>query len=108
MIEYKKTFRKFGLDFFQLYNDGEMVIYGVKQKFTNGKTGFWTEIFRYKVHNPDKYHNDEYELYPCSEYFGDWAWSCSSMKSLQKICQQQFQRDVPNEIFDICPGMWAI
>ena len=107
MIIYKKEFRKFGSDFFHLYNDGEMVIYGVNQKFPNGNTGFWVEIFKYKTHKPDTYHKDEYEMYPCSDYFGEWAWSCSSMKSLENICKEKFQRDIPREIFDFCSGIWA-
>lgn len=82
MIELKKEFRKKGVDFKQIYRDNELAIY---------KTGFPSfEVFRITVHKADRYHDDEYELYPYDEAFGLFAWSCSDEKSVNRILNKYF------------------
>ena len=82
MIELKKEFRKRGVDFKQIYKDSELAIY---------QTGFPSfEVMKVIIHKADKYHDDEYELYPCDEHFGRYAWSCSNENSVNKILKEHF------------------
>ena len=69
MIELKKTFRKYGEDFTQLYKDDEIVIY---------QTTFPSvEVFKYRVKKPDKFRSEDFEVYPSESDFGAWAWCCT-------------------------------
>lgn len=76
MIELRKTFRKYGEEFTQLYKDNEIVIY---------QTTFPSvEVFKYMVDKPDNFHSEEWERYPSESHFGLWAWCCT--------CKEQFDR----------------
>lgn len=94
MIELKKEFeyKKYRISYHQLFKDKQLVIYQINQPFAEGDgASTWYEVFRYKTMPPDKFHDDEYELYPKSdEYFGIWAWSCANEKSVNKVLRREF------------------
>lgn len=95
MIELKKEFGKMGEHFTQLYKDEEIVIY---------KTTFPSvEIFRYKVHKPNKFHADEFEQYPSSSVFGDWAWCATSRFHFERILKDHFA--LSDEKYRICTSV---
>lgn len=98
MIELKKEFKKSQGTFTQVFKDERIVVYQVSNKYENGTTVIWYEIFKYKVHQPNAYHDDEYEMYPSDESFGSWAWCCSTPKSVEKILKKCFEDVNPNEI----------
>ena len=106
MIELKREFKKKDIEFKQLYKDNSLVIYGLSTENANhdGKTT-WYEIFKYRVKEQDKFHQDEYEAYPSSEEFGTWAWSCSTPKSLEKILKREFPMEDSTEMLRICWGV---
>lgn len=84
MIELKKEFTKKGVLFRQIFKDSELAIY---------ETGYPSfEVFRVVIHKADKYHDDSYELYPCDEHFGRYAWSCSNEESVNKILREHFPK----------------
>ena len=96
MIELKKEFKRNGVNFKQVYKDSDLAIY---------KTGFNSfEVFSLIVHKPDVYHNDYYEMYPCSEYFGKCAWSCSDENSVQRILKEHFKNHKLTVNGFICSG----
>lgn len=98
MIELKQELKKMGETFTQLLKDkdDEIVIY---------KTTFPSvEVFRYRVHKPDKYHTDDYEVYPSSEAFGDWAWCATSLAQFERILMEHFA--LTSEKCEICRGVW--
>lgn len=82
MRELRETFNKRWSSFKQLYKDDVLVIYSL----SNGAF----EVFKYKVKAPNKIINDLYEVYPSSEDFGAWAWSCSNIKSVEKVLNNHF------------------
>lgn len=91
MIEYKTEFTKRGTRFIQIYKDKALVVYQLDHYYDEyGVTTHNYEVFKYTVHTPDKYHNEEYELYPSDSSFGFWAWSCSDEKSVNKILKKHF------------------
>ena len=82
MIELKKEFTKKGIVFKQIFRDDKLAIYS---------TSFPSyEVFKIIVHKPDRFHDDEYELYPYDEAFGVWAWSCSNEKVVNKVLKNHF------------------
>ena len=92
MIELKKEFGKKRIgNFAQKYKDNELVIYEVRQPYDdgNGET-VWYEIFKYRVGRNSIYHDGEWEIYPCDEDFGTYAWSCTTIGSVNKILNQRF------------------
>lgn len=92
MISLKECFMKRGKSYTQIYRDEEMALYRV-----DNEHGCYVEVFRIKMHKADRYHDDEYERYPCDESFGDWAWCCSTRKSLEKIMNREFPNvPIPN------------
>ena len=84
MVEFKKEFSKRGINFKQIYKDDKLCIY---------QTSFPSyEVFRRVVHAPDRFHEEDYELYPCSEAFGKWAWSCSNEESINRMIKKHFPK----------------
>lgn len=98
MIGLKKEFSKSQGTFRQIFKDNRIVVYQVSNKYENGATAIWYEIFKPKVHQPNAYHDDEYEKYPSDEDFGKWAWCCSTPKSVEKILKKCFEDVNPIEI----------
>ena len=99
MIELKKEFKKKGVVYTQLFKDENLVIYELSEASVNDPAEVirWYEVFRPTIHRADIYHPDEYELYPYDEAFGNWAWSCSTVKSVEKILRKHFENHpVPN------------
>ena len=94
MIELKKEFTRKGVQFKQMFKNAKVVIYRLSRTYDNGITSIWYEVFKNRIHLPDKYHYDSYEVYPFDEAFGDWAWCCSSLKSLEKIVKREFPDDM--------------
>ena len=82
MIPLKKKYKKRGGRLTQIYVDDEIGIY---------RTTFPSvEIFKMRIGKADKFHDDEWEVYPSDEDFGTYAWSCTSIESIRKILQQRF------------------
>ena len=73
----KDDFIRKGISYHKLYQDEEIVAYSLA-KMDNE----WFEVFRYKIRKPNKFIDDEYEVYPSNEDFGVWAWSCSNLETL--------------------------
>lgn len=91
MIELKKEFVKKGTTFKQLYKDSCMAVYRLSRPSDgNGKESYWYEVFRIIRKKADIFHKDEFEKYPYDEAFGEWAWSCSDEKSVEKILNEHF------------------
>lgn len=86
MIELKKEFKKKGVNYKQLFKDNVLVIYSCK-----GHSSNYYEVFRRTTHRPDKFHNDEYELYPYDEAFGGFAWCASNASIVAKVLNNHFQ-----------------
>ena len=106
MIELKKEFTKKGIEYKQIYKDNALVLYQISRNYTEyGITTHNYEIFKYFVRTPDKYHNEEYELYPGDEAFGKWAWYCSDKKSLNKVLKKHFPSHILSEKCFSCPGV---
>lgn len=95
MIQLKKNFKKFGEMFTQLYKDDEIVIYHT--------TFPSVEVFRYKIHKPDKFHSDMYESYPSDTAFGTWAWCATSKVQFERILKDHFALN--DEKWQICTGV---
>ena len=92
MIRLKECFMKRGNKYTQVYRNDDMALYLVDNEHE-----CYVEVFKIRMHKADKYHNDEYERYPCDESFGDWAWCCSNRKSLEKIMKREFPNvPIPN------------
>lgn len=92
MIELKKEFTKKGITFKQMYKSNCLAIYSVSHKgVDDGKARTWYEVFRILVKQKDLFHYDDYEKYPNDEAFGQWAWSCSSVKSVEKVLNKHFK-----------------
>ena len=92
MIRLKECFMKRGNKYTQVYRNDDMALYLV-----NNEYDCYVEVFKIRMHKADRYHNDEYEVYPCDESFGDWAWCCSNRKSLEKIMNREFPNvPIPN------------
>lgn len=90
MIELKKEFHTGTGDFRQLFKDGGLVVYQITRKHDNGVITHWYEVFQLKTHKPNNFVTDEYEVYPSSSNFGDWAWSCSNEESVWRILRRHF------------------
>lgn len=80
----------------QIIKEKDVVIYRCSKYYPeNDYTDIYWEVFVPRIVKADKYHNgDDYERYPSSECFGDWAWCCSGLKSLAKILRNKFNRDI--------------
>lgn len=105
MIRLKERFKKKSKGFTQVYRNDDMALYLVYNEYD-----YYVEVFKIKMHKADKYHDDEYEVYPCDESFGDWAWCCSTRKSLEKIMNREFPNvPIPNILINKrnCDGAWA-
>ena len=92
MILLKENFsnKRIG-EFKQFYKDNELVIYEVKQPYADGGGNtIWYEIFKYRVKEKDRFHDDEWEVYPNDEEFGTYAWACTTIGSVNKILKQRF------------------
>ena len=98
MILLKTTFNKKGTIFNQIYKDEEIAIYQLtRQKADdNTQTYSWYEIWKIKIRQKDKYHDDQYERPAYDEAFGTFAWSCSNKTSLFKILKREFQHIIVN------------
>ena len=96
MKELRKTFRKKGTDFTQLYKDNNLVVYQLSRPFVDGNGySVWYEVFRYRtggMHpmSSDYDPNEVVEKYPSDEEFGLWAWSCSNIESIKKVLNAEF------------------
>lgn len=91
MITLREKFSKKGVEYTQLFKDNDLVIYRCSYLFD-----VYYEVFRYKVHKSDIYHDDEYEMYPCDEQFGLWAWCCSNIDIVRKVIRKHFNnRECP-------------
>lgn len=97
MIELKTNYRKMGQDFAQVYKDDKVVVY--ISTFPS------VEIFKYRVHKPDAHHDDDYEVYPGNEAFGDWGWCATSIAQFRDIMNRHFATH-PNKS-QICRGVEA-
>ena len=93
MIRLKECFMKRGNKYTQVYRNDDMALYLVD----NEHGWYYVEVFKIKTHKADKYHDDEYEVYPCDEAFGLYAWCCTTRKSLEKIMNREFPNvPIPN------------
>lgn len=102
MIKLKETFNKKGISFTQLHKDNDIVIYKLQQRYEDGTTSTWYEVFRPKVEQPNNFRNDQWERYPTNEDFGKWAWSCSNIKVVEKVLQREFNNVEHSKILQIC------
>ena len=90
MIELNKTFKKYGNEFQQLLKSESIVLYMATYKRADGGDGHYFEVFKPRVHCPDMFHDDDYELYPAPEEFGRYGWCCSTAKHLLKVVEAHF------------------
>lgn len=99
MIELKKEFTKGGVSYTQVYKDAELAIYELSQASVNdpSETVSWYEVFKPTVHKADKYHPDDFELYPYDEAFGNFAFCCSTESSVAKTIYNHFPKHKFNE-----------
>lgn len=98
MIELKETFTKRDKTFTQLFKNDCLVIYKVTYpKADNKGEGHYFEVFKYKTHQPDRFHTDWYEQYPNDEAFGAWAFTALTDADIQRIISKHFQEcpDLP-------------
>ena len=105
MIRLKECFTKRGKGFTQVYRNDDMALYLV-----NNEHECYVEVFKIKMHKADRYHDDEYAVYPCDEAFGLHAWCCTTRKSLEKIMNREFPNvPIPNILINKrnCDGVWA-
>ena len=105
MIRLKEYFMKRGNSYTQVYRNDDMALYLVYNEYD-----YYVEVFKIKIHKADRYHDDEYEVYPCDEAFGLHAWCCSTRKSLEKIMNREFPNvPIPNILINKrnCDGAWA-
>ena len=105
MIRLKECFIKRGKRYTQVYRNDDMALYPVDNEHE-----WYYEVFRIRTHKADKYHDDEYEVYPSDECFGDLAWCCSNKKSLEKVLKKHFPNIGMEDIFkntSNCSGVWA-
>lgn len=100
MKELRDVFAKRGIEFKQVIKCKDIVIYALNYAHTPKNK--WFEVFKYKTHEKDKYHDDEYERYPSDESFGIWAWSCSNVKCVEKVINKHFPNVNASEICQIC------
>ena len=92
MIRLKECFMKRSNRFTQVYRNDDMALYLVDNEYD-----YYVEVFKIRTHKADRYHDDEYEVYPGDESFGVWAWCCSNRKSLKKIMNREFPNvPIPN------------
>lgn len=92
MIKLKEWFLKRGNRYTQVYRNDDMALYLVDNEYD-----YYVEVFKIRTHKADKYHDDEYEVYPCDEAFGLHAWCCTTRKSLEKIMNREFPNvPIPN------------
>ena len=107
MIPLKKHFKRGNREFLQLYRDNKLALYQITMTLPDGVVQF-AEIFRVRVHQPDPYHyNESYEMYPGDESFGEWAWCCSTLPSLEKILTMKFDVDIASLQVDLSFLPWC-
>lgn len=94
MIGIANSFNKMGERYTQLYKDEEIVIY--KITFPS------VEVFKYRVHKPNKFHSDKWEKYPSNDDFGIWAWCATSKFQFERILKDHFA--LSDEKYKICAG----
>lgn len=95
MIELKKEFKKYGFEYRQIEKLDDIVVYMAQGKSCDEKvTNSWFEIFRPTVKQPDKFFDEEYEAYPSSSSFGNWAWCCTTIGSIRKILKNEFGKEL--------------
>lgn len=104
MIYLREEFGRNGAQYKQVYKNWLFAIYRIDKEFVNGEKGTWWEIFFITVKPRSEYVNDEYEKYPSDEDFGSWAWSCSTIPSLEKVLKREFPGfdEDYDEILQIC------
>lgn len=92
MIKLKTWFIKRGNRYTQIMRTEDMAVYLVDNAYDK-----YAEVFKVRVRKPDRYHDDEYEAYPCDEDFGQYAWCCSTRGSLEKVMKREFPNvEIPN------------
>lgn len=104
MIDLKGEFTKKGITYKQVIKCKDIVIYELNGTNTQGNNK-WFEVFRYRVKKPDRFHDDDYVVYPSNEDFGLWAWSCSSVQSVHKVINKHFPDIDQDEILPECLGV---
>lgn len=95
MIELKKEYRKKGgCEYHQIFKNDRFAIYECTQTFEDGETDLFYEIFKIRTHQPDRFHDDEYEVYPSDEEFGIRAWCCSDYGSVVRVFEDDIKEDI--------------
>lgn len=90
MIELKRDFTKKGIRYTQLFKNDIAVLY----KCQNIEFGYkYFELFKYKTRKADRFHNDEYEVYPSDESFGPWAWACVNKEAILRELKDNFKTE---------------
>lgn len=109
MIYLKKEFVKKGVRYNQVLRDEEIVVYVCAKpyKLDNGDVFVdkYLEVFKPRTHKKDKFHNDDYELYPNDESFGLWAWCVTNVDSLMKVLSKHFQGVDADLVLDVTDGI---
>lgn len=98
----KKERTRYGgeLTYRQLVKNNAVVVFQVRPSTQKTWKNGWYEVFMYKVHQPDKFHDDEYEMFPSDESFGKWVWNCSDLEVVRKVLREHFNFS-ESEIEDI-------
>lgn len=111
MIKLKEKFSKKGVVYEQVYRDGVLAIYELSTISVDDPSEIirWYEVFKITVHKADKYHPDEYELYPYDESFGLFAWCCSTESCVGKVLYEHFpNHPITKQIMPLASGTYKV
>lgn len=102
MIELKNKFKKHGnWEYTQLIKRDNIVVYKKVNRYDDGYVSVAYELFDYKIHGKDAFHDDEYEILPSDACFGLWAWDCSCIGSCKKVLKKHFPTVNMEEVMKI-------
>ena len=107
MIELKKEFTRKGIAFKQVYHSDKVIVYQLSRTHCNGTRTTWFEVLRIRIGQPDRFHDDEWEMYGSDEECGRYYWSCSNVDVVRKVINREFQDVNCDEICDICYAVTA-
>ena len=92
MIELKKKFSKKGIQFTQKYKSNVVVVYQLSRYYPEyDYLSTWYEVLKYRTHTPDRFHDDDYEVYGSDEDCGLYLWSCSNPDVVNKVLKNHFE-----------------
>lgn len=98
----KEKFTKNGVTYTQIERNEKYAVYECTQQGYGFKneiiTNTYYEVFMLVVRPVNEFNKnlkafegyDDYEVYPCDEYFGKFAWCCSNKDRLRSVIKCHF------------------